>query len=157
MMTCCLTVKSSPLGWCVCLLQHLGVRLPSLMSDTGKQKISVCVYLHPSCTNSCITRLWMMRFWGACLPLWCCTSVPWADINSSGCCVQFCVCQRLGLTACRVKAFLRFFRSRAELDPLFSLSHKLSLLKWICRLSFTTDKNIHTISDCFGILGLRKW
>lgn len=97
-------------------------------------------------------------FGGASLPLWFCTSVPWADINSSGCCVQFCVCQRLGLSFYRVKkAILRFFRSRAELDLLFSLSHtNCRCFECVCGISFKTDKNIHTILDCFGILKLRK-
>ena len=110
------------------LLKHLGVRLLSLMCDTGRQKstinsVCVCVLASPVlCT--CITRLWTLRVLGvACLPLWCCTSVPWADINSLGCCVQLCVCQKPGQMACRVKAFLRFFRSRAELDLLFTLLH----------------------------------
>lgn len=42
-------MKSSPLKFpCVCLVKHLGVRLLSLMCDTGEQKITVCVCVFAS-------------------------------------------------------------------------------------------------------------
>lgn len=139
-------------------------RLLSLMCDTGKQKIpiyvcvfsSICIFAFVLLPVSQGFERW--GFWG------CFSPFMVLHICSLGWYKQFRV---LCPVLCLSETWPEFLQSKSNPQILqkqsrtgptvLTFTHKLPLFKCVCGLSFKTDKNIHTILDCFGILKLRKF